>query len=40
VRNYLDNVINKQANRLVHETKLDKDNLTLITIDDVKEVHL
>jgi SpoVK/Ycf46/Vps4 family AAA+-type ATPase len=40
VRNYLDNAINNQANRLIHETNLDEDNLTLITIDDVRNLTL
>jgi SpoVK/Ycf46/Vps4 family AAA+-type ATPase len=40
VRNYLDNAINNQANRLIYETNLDEESLTLITIDDVKNLRL
>jgi Holliday junction resolvasome RuvABC ATP-dependent DNA helicase subunit len=40
VRNYLDNAINNQANRLIYETNLDEESLTLITIDDVKNLKL
>ena len=40
VRNYLENAINNQANRLVDEPDLDESNLMLITIDDVANVVL
>jgi SpoVK/Ycf46/Vps4 family AAA+-type ATPase len=40
VRNYLDNAINNQANRLIHETNLNEETLTLITLDDVKDLKL
>jgi SpoVK/Ycf46/Vps4 family AAA+-type ATPase len=40
VRNYLDNAINNQANRLIHETNLNEEMLTLITLDDVKGLKL
>lgn len=39
-RNYLDNAINNQANRLINETNLDESMLTVITVDDVKDLEL
>ena len=40
VRNYLDNAISNQANRLVTSPNLDMDALTTITIEDVKNLVL
>ena len=40
VRNYLDNAISNQANRLVSSPSLDLDALTTITIDDVANLTL
>lgn len=40
VRNYLDNAINNQANRLITQTDLDESKLTLITLEDVKNLVL
>ncbi len=40
VRNYLDNVINNQANRLVVEANFNEDELTLLTLADVTTVDL
>lgn len=40
VRNYLDNIINKQANRLVTEGCFDEEKLTVLTAADVAGVLL
>ncbi len=40
VRNYLDNAISNQANRLVTNPSLDLDELTTITIEDVANLTL
>lgn len=40
VRNYLDNAISNQANRLVSNPSIDMDALTTITIEDVKNLVL
>ena len=40
VRNYLDNAINRQANRIVKETQLDEEALVRITIEDVEGLVL
>ena len=40
VRNYLDNAINNQANRLINEPNLDESMLMHISIDDVKGLEL
>lgn len=40
VRNYLDNIINNQANRLVVESTFDENELTLLKLEDVKSVTL
>ncbi len=40
VRNYLDNAISNQANRLVSEPDIDVDKLTTITIEDVEGLEL
>ncbi len=39
-RNFLDNAISRQANRLVKEPNLKEDELMLITADDVKDLEL
>ncbi len=39
-RNYLDNAINRQANRLVKSGSVNAESLTLITLEDVKELTL
>ena len=39
-RNYLDNAINNQANRLINETNLDESKLTVISIEDLKNLEL
>ena len=40
VRNYLDNVINNQANRLVKEASFKEDELMQINLADVEHVDL
>ncbi len=40
VRNYLNNAINNQANRLVSATELKEDDLMTISLDDVKYLEL
>ena len=40
VRNYLDNAINRQANRLISCTDLDETALTKIEIEDVRDLEL
>lgn len=40
VRNYLDNAINNQANRLVQEETFDPSELTLIELQDVEQLRL
>ena len=40
VRNYLDRVINNQANRLVVETDYDEEELTTLSLKDVENVVL
>ena len=40
VRNYLDNAINNQANRLVSETNLQEDELMTIKVEDLENLVL
>ncbi|MGN0436007.1 MAG: AAA family ATPase [Wujia sp.] len=40
VRNYLENAINRQANRLIHEADLDETQLTVIKLTDIEELVL
>lgn len=40
VRNYLEKAINNQANRLIYESDIDEERLTLIMLDDVRNLML